>query len=790
MCSLAPNTELPSKPTPRFDSLAHHSLFSRPNINRATSFGSDIKSEDGSASSASSLSALSGRTPSPGRSGIPGLSRPSLGPRALSYHTGSTGTPIIRRTDGSMGGTGGGTAPKMTHKRGTSETLGNGMNWSKDTAGDQPNITATNDTKKPTSPDHVDRESIGMWVKGVTSQQRLNPQLHTYLSAISAFSMPLRPDRMALIQLYCESIDRMFPLLDKPQFLKLHEIGQAPTILLHAVLLVAARHPRASRYLGHESVRQFCTNTAAKIRALLFAEVEQDRLTLVRVYALLSLHSEGPDGLENSCGDLEKAIHYAISLGIHHERPFVDKVELKKLWWSIWCMDRISACVNARPLVINNEDMGISVVQNDEHSELAQLVEACDKLESVIYLYRPRRDTEDEDDVIPPDVDVLYVGDDCLDPYNSVKALLHYTSYILAHKRVNPKDSLKEEAVVMEDSGLTPATKSQLESGSILGPESTPTSSTSVAKTGRVKGASPLAAAPNHKFSTIGNYGRRTIGTMYTPLTMVLAEEKLKSKQRGASPSVEERMSDYFSLETPGGNEYGTDDYISTLNGMSSMSKNKYSSEDSLLLSAAGSVLRIIKNAVDLPPLPMIPYCISLTMTVFLRTFPRYDTETGFGWKEACMLLEQMADRWWVAGAMGCMGWNVFNSLQENPSTDSAKNPFENNIQQADYAEFSSSLLPKNGHGEGVGPGGAATVPGAVQAAYTQDQAQERPQSRKVTEQENAYGQLNGLVQSLMPKEDLYLNMFSEFPNQTSFLDEAINLQEFDGVEEWLEEKN
>jgi hypothetical protein len=590
----------------------------------------------------------------------------------------------------------------------------------------------------------IDSESIGVWVKGESgSQQRLNPHLYTYLASINAFSMPLRPNREALIRLYCESVDQVLPLLDREQFIKLHNIGQAPTLLLHAVLLVAARHPQAGQYLGRQSVRQFCATTAAKIRALLFADVEQDRLTLVRIYALLSLHAEGPDGLENSCGDIQKAVHYAVSLGLHHEKPFVEKEELNRLWWTVWCMDRINACVNARPLIIDLKDVGLPMIREEDHANLGRLVKVCYKLERVIYLYRPL----EQNKIVPPDVSDMFVGDDTFNPFQAILALLHHTAVILAHKRMDggsDEQSLEEENVVTEVAGMTAPT---------------------------------MASQSTSPQSPYNDQGNRTMGTMYTPLTMVLAEEKMKMKnQHGMKHDEDDLISNLgkqFFNESD--DKYRTDQQQRQQQRPQKTNpqqqKRQANSErvNNLLLSAAGSILRIIKNASDLPPLPLVPYCASLTLTVFLRTYPRHDAETGFNWKDSCAELEKMAGRWWVAGAMGSMGWNVFRSLEE----EGRQHQQQQQQQQQQQAEEQARRHAAE-----------AEAAAAVQA---QQQHQDNDVMMSGTPD---FDYDNFTSNNSKSMEEQFLNMFSDLPNQTSFLDQALTLQSFDSMEPWLEEKD
>lgn len=532
-------------------------------------------------------------------------------------------------------------------------------------------------------------ESMGVWVKQVAEQPKLHQLIHEYLKSIEAFSMPLRPNRDGLINLYCTSIHTVLPLLDKEQFLKLHDIGQAPTLLLHAVLLVAARHPKAKPFLGAQQVRDFCAVTAEKIRALLYAEVEQDRLTLVRVYALLSLHSEGPDGLENSCCDLQKAIHYSISLGIHHERPFIDREELRRLWWTIWCMDRINACVNARPLICNLEDVGSREVSKAEHYNLGQLIETCKRLENVIYLYRPNPKTKRRLLLLDQDVNELPVTD----ATSAVFALLHYTAVVLAHKRGTEDAS----------PGVSSSTS----------PPGTYTLDTPV--TSRV----------------LGKSHRRTSS----------------SRSLQHSPKAE-KGSPYTDLDRE--------------------TSRRVEYSNTILIRAAGFILKVIKDyTAVLPPLPLIPYCASLTLTVFLRTYPKSDPIYGFNWQDGCAFLESMAAQWWVAAAMGGMGRKVFGRLQ-------AESYYPEPVQSLNGG---TSVAIKKEPGVVVShpatptplEGSSSNTPATTTTAATS------------TGTSTATTSQNGVSM-----EDQFLDMFSQLPNATSFLDEALATEQFDEISEWF----
>lgn len=532
---------------------------------------------------------------------------------------------------------------------------------------------------------------MGVWVKQVAVQPKLHPMIHEYLKSIEAFLMPLRPNRDGLINLYCESVHLVLPLLDKNQFLKLHDIGQAPTLLLHAVLLVAARHPQGKRYLGNEPVRDFCQKTADKIRALLYAEVEQDRLTLVRVYALLSLHSEGPDGLENSCCDLQKAIHYSISLGIHHERPFIDREELRKLWWTVWCMDRINACVNARPLICNLEDVSTHEITKAQHYNLGTLIDSCKKLENVIYLYRPNRKDRRELFLMDQDINELPVTDGT----SAVFALLHYTAVVLAHKRGS------------ED----------------VSPQSSSTS--------------PPGA--------------------YTLDTPVTAQGYGRSHRRTSSSSRGPQMSPKRDFPQ-------------------ALLNRKVEFSNTILLRAAGFILNVIKNFRNvLPPLPLIPYCVSLTLTVFLRTYPKIDPNYGFTWKDGCSFLESMSDQWWVADAMGGMGRKVFGRLPEEPQEDPSQAEVPQETPQEPQADDPYAQPTTNADMD------IPDLPDMTKNNNDFSAVSAQPGTPLLEGSNSSTTPISGV-----PMEEQFLDMFSQLPNATSFLDEALANEHFDEINEWF----
>ncbi|KAK9480572.1 fungal-specific transcription factor domain-containing protein [Lipomyces japonicus] len=279
---------------------------------------------------------------------------------------------------------------------------------------------------------NVEKDRMGVWVKGASVLQPVNSHLFAYLNSIHAFDLPSRQIREALLDVYFTYIHPLLPLLDKEVFLGQHSRDECPTLLLHAVLLAASRHASALKFVPLRSPRHFSTLTAAKIRALLYTAIERDKLTVVRVLALLSLHSEGSDGLEKSCSDLEQAFHYAHFLGLHHERrSHPDQAPMRRLWWCLWCLDRMSACVSARPIISRLDDVGVTGLRPSEEGWLGSFYGVCQILDRVIAMYRPLGST------LPPEVDleVSYGPDDSSSPFASFLELLRHIACILAHKR-------------------------------------------------------------------------------------------------------------------------------------------------------------------------------------------------------------------------------------------------------------------------------------------------------------------------------------------------------------------
>jgi len=174
-------------------------------------------------------------------------------------------------------------------------------------------------------------------------------------------SRPHSTQLAGLIDVYFRKIHPMLPIVNEDEFRQSHANGLLPEPYVHALCLVAAKDKDAEPHLqqpGGQAVlfpREFCKSLYASVRGALSAPVRYDKVMLIRMYALLSLHSEGSEGAEDASLCLTQAMHHIQTLGLHlgqqaslstrNARP------MKQLFWSVWTLDRFNAAINGRYVI-------------------------------------------------------------------------------------------------------------------------------------------------------------------------------------------------------------------------------------------------------------------------------------------------------------------------------------------------------------------------------------------------------------------------------------------------------
>lgn len=220
-----------------------------------------------------------------------------------------------------------------------------------------------------------------------------------YMSAMQACKrLPVATYR-ALTAIYFSTVNRIVPLLDEHEFISAQTEGSSSVFLERAICLVAAKDRTAAshlRLIEHGEVmntRQFCSELYNGLVAAIDAELEPNRLTRIRVLALMSLHCEGYEGAEAASLHLCQAIHQAQTVGLHLDRPDRKPADpLVQLFWCLWTLDKIHASIGGRPVLLADRDIGIEKPKGHAQNlpgAFGVWLAISDLLATVISFYRP-----------------------------------------------------------------------------------------------------------------------------------------------------------------------------------------------------------------------------------------------------------------------------------------------------------------------------------------------------------------------------------------------------------------
>jgi len=180
-------------------------------------------------------------------------------------------------------------------------------------------------------------------------------------------------------------------------------------ILMQAICIVASKHADAGGflYLGDDprkmGPREFSHRLYNAVIAGIEAKLEKNRVVLIQVLALISLHCEGPDGAEQASMHLAQAIHHAHTFGLQFGHQWKnqkseDQENLEDLFWCLWSLDKINACMNGRPLIMHDRDNSLTKLPTDPEkrsSPFGVWLQISEMLDKVIDYYRPGRSAEE-----------------------------------------------------------------------------------------------------------------------------------------------------------------------------------------------------------------------------------------------------------------------------------------------------------------------------------------------------------------------------------------------------------
>lgn len=220
-----------------------------------------------------------------------------------------------------------------------------------------------------------------------------------YAAAMQACARLPATTRDSLTTIYFAKVNRIIPLVDKDHFTRSQSEGSSSAFLERAICLVAAKDGAAASHLHLEergsvmNPRQFCSEVYKGLVAAMDAELEPDRVTRIRVLALMSLHCEGYEGAEAASFHLCQAIHQAQTVGLHLDRPDRALAEpLAKLFWCLWTLDKMHASIGGRPVLMADRDIGLekpNVHDQNPRGAFSVWLAVSDLLATVISFYRP-----------------------------------------------------------------------------------------------------------------------------------------------------------------------------------------------------------------------------------------------------------------------------------------------------------------------------------------------------------------------------------------------------------------
>ena len=315
-------------------------------------------------------------------------------------------------------------------------------------------------SSRPRHPGAKATANVGVWV----DKQEWNELIRQRDAATSGVAsdgqgrMPKpTPSQIAgLVDVYFRKIHPMLPLIDELEFREAFSAGAVPEPYLYAICIVAAKDKEAEPllYLPDSETpvapRDFCSSLQSSVKSALAGTGRYDRLTLIRMNALISFHIEGPDGAEDASLFVTQAMHHCQTLGLHlgqqSSLPTRSTRPMKLLFWTIWTLDRFNAAINGRPIIMADHDIAIEPFERGESEFPAFdiLLRIAHIMNDVIGFYRPGNPpaVTGWEDVFPGFEEII----DDMDGWTLSPALLatlhlaYLVTAILSHRSKGVKD--------------------------------------------------------------------------------------------------------------------------------------------------------------------------------------------------------------------------------------------------------------------------------------------------------------------------------------------------------------
>jgi len=238
---------------------------------------------------------------------------------------------------------------------------------------------------------------------------KVSRALQQYLDAVGVDILPPPKSQEILLNIYFAYVHPLLPLVDHELFLEQYQQSKVPNILIQAICIVASKHETAKDVLVWQdgqtplSPREFSQRLYNAVIIGIEAKLEKNRVVLIQVLALISLHCEGPDGAEQASMHLAQAIHHAHTFGLQFGHQWKNQSSdsqgnLEDVFWVLWSLDKINACMNGRPLLMHDRDNSLRQLPSDPEKRSSPFgiwLQIAEMLDKVIDYYRPGRAAEE-----------------------------------------------------------------------------------------------------------------------------------------------------------------------------------------------------------------------------------------------------------------------------------------------------------------------------------------------------------------------------------------------------------
>jgi hypothetical protein len=242
-----------------------------------------------------------------------------------------------------------------------------------------------------------------------TQEIKISRALQQYLDAVGVDLLPPRKSQEVLLHIYFAYVHPLMPLVDQELFYEQYQEKRVPHMLMQAICIVASKHVDAEKILvwadGETPVspREFSQRLYNAVIIGIEAKLEKNRVVLIQVLALISLHCEGPDGAEQASMHLAQAIHHAHTFGLQFGHQWKNQSSesqgnLEDVFWCLWSLDKINACMNGRPLLMHDRDNSLRQLPSDPEKRSSPFgiwLQISEMLDKVIDYYRPGRAAEE-----------------------------------------------------------------------------------------------------------------------------------------------------------------------------------------------------------------------------------------------------------------------------------------------------------------------------------------------------------------------------------------------------------